>query len=348
MFSSSFTIATEFPNYFYFCNSFHCEFAGGIIARSVIYIGKYATNRIQKAFDNAAEIPVGNLSRIVIMSDCHRGCGSNADNLMKNKNIYLAALSHYFKDGYTCIELGDGDELWENRNFEDIVEAHLDVFKLLAKFHEQNRFFMVYGNHDIVKKSGRWVKENMFVYYDTQKKQLLPLLPNIKVHEAVVLKHKRTGGKTLLLHGHQADFFNGTLYPLARFLVRYLWRPLETIGATDPASAAKNNVKKHLVEENLIGWLNKTGESGNKAAMIAGHTHRSMFPEAGEPAYFNDGCCVYAGMITTIEIQNGMIYLVKWSVQVRGDGVLSVMRGIIGGPVPLEKFFTVSETELEL
>lgn len=293
-----------------------------------------AIRRIQKAFDTATELAVGNLSRIVIISDCHRGDGGNADDFARNKNIYHAALSHYYKDGFTCIELGDGDELWENRHFGDIIEAHLDTFNLLAKFHEQNRLFLVYGNHDIVKKSERWVRDNMFVYYDERRKQFAPLFPNIKVHGAIVLKHKQKDGKIFLLHGHQADFFNDTLYPVSRFLVRYVWRPLETIGVTNPTSASRNNGRKNLVEENLTLWAKEKNIS-----LIAGHTHRGMFPETGGAAYFNDGCCVHTGMITAIEIQYGMLYLVKWSVQARGDNVLFVAREIIGGPEPLEKYF---------
>lgn len=293
-----------------------------------------AMKRIQRAFDKATELTVGNLSRIVIISDCHRGDGGNADDFAKNKNIYHAALSHYYKGGFTCVELGDGDELWENGYFSDIIEAHLETFKLLAKFHEQDRLFLVYGNHDAVKKSGRWVRDNMFFYYDERKEQLAPLFPNVKVHGAIVLSHKIKDGKILLLHGHQADFFNDTLHPLSRFLVRYLWRPLEIVGVTDPTSASKSSGRKNLVEKNLIRW-----SKNNNVTLIAGHTHRDMFPEAGGAAYFNDGCCVHAGMITAIEIQYGMIYLVKWSVQARDDKADFVAREIIGGPEPLEKYF---------
>lgn len=296
----------------------------------------FAVKRIQKAFDEAVCLPVGNLSRIVIISDCHRGIGDNADNFARNENIYLAALSHYFKEGFTCIELGDCDELWENRRFDNIVEAHPEAFSLLSRFHEQNRLYMVYGNHDIVKKDARWVRKNMFVRYDARKKQPVPLFPDIKVYKAITLMHSQTGGKLFLLHGHQADFLNDTLHPLARLLVRYIWRPLQIIGVTDPTSASKNNGKKHLVEENLIRWIKA---NNNSAALIAGHTHRSMFPEAGEAAYFNDGCCVHTGMITSIEMQYGMLYLVKWSVQTGSGNVLFFAREIIEGPVPLKRFF---------
>jgi hypothetical protein len=39
------------------------------------------------------------------------------------------------------------------------------------------------------------------------------------------------------------------------------------------------------------------------------------FEEAGtsSPCYFNDGCCCYDNGITAIELDKGMIRLVKWN-----------------------------------
>ena len=68
--------------------------------------------RISKVFEGAYEIPLYNDSKIVLMSDCHRGAGDWSDNFLKNQNIYFSALMNYYKEGYTYIELGDGDELW--------------------------------------------------------------------------------------------------------------------------------------------------------------------------------------------------------------------------------------------
>lgn len=76
-------------------------------------------------------------------------------------------LSHYYQSGFSYIELGDGDELWENRNMTQIIDVHSDVFWLLSRF-------------------------------------------------------------------YQADFFNSVLWRLTRFLVRYVWRPLEHFGVLDP------------------------------------------------------------------------------------------------------------------
>lgn len=76
-------------------------------------------------------------------------------------------LSHYYQSGFSYIELGAGDELWENWNMTQIIDVHSDVFWLLSRF-------------------------------------------------------------------YQADFFNSVLWRLTRFLVRYVWRPLEHFGVLDP------------------------------------------------------------------------------------------------------------------
>jgi len=53
-------------------------------------------------------------SRFVLFSDAHRGDGSGADDFAANSLIFKCALDHYLAQGFTLIELGDGEELWEN------------------------------------------------------------------------------------------------------------------------------------------------------------------------------------------------------------------------------------------
>ena len=79
-----------------------------------------ADSRFAKAFMQAPTLPLDGRSRYVLFSDCHRGTGTSGDNFLKNQHLYFAALQHYLKEGYTYVELGDGDELWENRSFSQI------------------------------------------------------------------------------------------------------------------------------------------------------------------------------------------------------------------------------------
>ena len=74
--------------------------------------------RLNKLLEKSETIPIDDNSKLVFFSDCHRGVGGGADDFAHNQLICIAALKHYLKEGFTYIELGDGDELWENKDFE--------------------------------------------------------------------------------------------------------------------------------------------------------------------------------------------------------------------------------------
>lgn len=294
----------------------------------------YTSKSLSQVLKSAEEIPFDDSSRIVLMSDCHRGDGSWADDFSRNQNLYFAALTHYYKQNYTYIELGDGDELWENSKLSDIINVHSDVFWLLSKFFKEGRLYFIFGNHDIAKKNERLIKDNLYYYYDEREKKKIPLFKNIKLHEGLILKHTVTGGKILLLHGHQVDFLNDKMWMLCRFLVKYVWKPLELFGVNDPTNTAQNYEKRRSVEKKLVEWVTR-----EKQMIIAGHTHRPVFSEAGEPPYFNDGSCVHPRCITGIEIAEGNIKLVKWNVKTKNDGTLFVGREVLAGPRRLKDYF---------
>lgn len=294
-----------------------------------------ASKRLSQVFSTSKVVPFDDSSRIVIMSDCHRGNGSWGDNFSNNQNLFFAALYYYYENDYTYIELGDGDELWENRAIEDIMQAHSDAFWLMSLFYKDNRLYMMYGNHDIVKKDPQYAQTKCKAFYCDSVNSHLALFPGIKITEGLILRYRNSNFSLFLTHGHQGDFLNDKLWKLARFLVRYLWRPLELIGIKDPTSAAKNNKVKNTIENNLINWSNK-----NNQILICGHTHRPVFPRPGEAKYFNDGSCVHPRCITALEIRNSTIALVKWSVMTRPDRTLYVGREVLEGPVDLLEYFS--------
>lgn len=293
-----------------------------------------AHKRINRVYNSAEQLSFDDTSRIVLISDCHRGDGGWADDFSKNQNLYFYALTHYYNENYTYIELGDGDELWENKNMSDIKSAHTDVFWLLSKFYKKGRIHFLLGNHDIVKRKDKFVSDNLYKYYDEHEKKQLPLFENINIYEGLILNYLVTGDKILLIHGHQGDLLNDYLWRFARFLVRYVWRPLEMIGVNNPTSPAQNYSKKEKVSRLLYNWSKK-----ERKMMIAGHTHKPVFPDVGDTLYFNDGSCVHPRCITAIEIINGNIMLVKWSIRTREDATLYVGREILAGPVALTEFF---------
>jgi UDP-2,3-diacylglucosamine pyrophosphatase LpxH len=290
--------------------------------------------RISAIFEAAIQVPFDDTSRIVLMRDCHRGDGGQADEFRKNRASYQAALMHYFDKNYIYVEIGDGDELWENKNYYDIIHANSNIFKLLSRFYQEKRLYFIFGNHDIEKRSDAFVQDQLYRYYSEHERRSYPLFEHLKVHEGIVLCHRDTNDKILLIHGHQVDFLNNELGRLARFLVRYLWRPLNVYGVNDPTRAAKNYKKKEKVDRRLISWVRST-----KHMLIAGHTHRSIFPEIGQLPYFNDGSSVHPSCITAIEIVDGNIRLVKWSMKAKEDGTLYVGRDVLAGPSRVLDYF---------
>lgn len=292
--------------------------------------GKHLTD----VYKNADEVLIDHNSKIVIFSDCHRGEGNWGDNFFNNQNLYFAALNYYYDSGFMYIELGDGDELWENRSMEDIKYTYSHIFWLLSKFYEKNRLHMLYGNHDIVKKDKSFANKHFDYYYDESQKKYISLFPGIKIKEGLILRFKDSSNKIFLAHGHQVDFLNYTIWKFARFLVRYVWRPFELAGIRNPTSPAKSYDKKVKIELKLMDWCTE-----QKQMLIAGHTHRPVFPEPGEPLYFNDGSCIHPRCITAIEIESSSISLVKWNVQVRKDRSLYVERVVLSGPMSLNDYF---------
>ncbi|MDR0838472.1 MAG: metallophosphoesterase family protein [Oscillospiraceae bacterium] len=288
-------------------------------------------NHIDRAYANARVMDFDDSARIVIMSDCHRGYGGWADSFSVNQNNYFAALRYYERNMFTYFELGDGDELWENRRFSDISAVHCHVFWLLAKLYDEGRLVMLYGNHDIEKKQKPGL---MNTYYDATKTEACPLFPGMTVYESVVLRRRPDREEIFLLHGHQADFLNDSLWPLARFLVRHLWKPLQVVGIKAPATGSVHTRARDKTEKLLSGWA-----SANRTLMIAGHTHRPVFPEPGQSLYLNDGSCVHPRCITAIELASGSVSLVKWSNKTKPDGTLYVGRDVLAGPYRVASYY---------
>lgn len=290
------------------------------------------TKRLDKVFTESKRVPLEEDKKIFIMSDCHRGSGDSYDNFSKNRNIFEAALKHYYNEGFTYVELGDGDDMWEVDNCQDIVNEHIDAFKMLKKFNDAGRLVMIYGNHDTSKNSPEVFKNCFSTYYNPETKQHEYLLNNIRVYESLVLVYK--GKEIFLVHGHQADLLNSTFWRLSRFLVRRVWRPLEHIGLKDPTGGARKYHVSNSVEKKLRKWSTE-----NNTILISGHTHRPVFPDVENNLYFNDGSCIHPNGITCIEIENGKITLVKWTTKLNKDNTIYVAREVINGSEDILSFY---------
>ena len=290
--------------------------------------------RILAAYKGAKRLQIDDASKLVLFSDTHRGRGSGADEFARNQKLYHTALRHYYREGYTYIELGDGDELWQERHMWEITAEYDHIFGLLALLYREGRLHMLYGNHDKAKSDEKWVRQNLQTYYPRRETTPSPLFPGIAVEEAILLTHRETGGEILLLHGHQADFFNDRLWRLGRFLVRYLWQPLELVGFRNPFETGQNYKRRTIVEKILAGWGEK-----NRQTIVAGHTHRPVFPQKASGKYYNTGSSVHTRYITALELAAGAIALVKWEVAAREDGSLHIAKEMLSDARPLREVF---------
>lgn len=289
--------------------------------------------RLDKALENAPVIEFDENSKFIIFGDVHRGDNSMSDEFAHNQNLYYYALMQYYNQGYTYIEVGDGDELWEHAKFNHIRSAHSDVFCILKDFFDDQRFILLYGNHNMYLKNPHYVEKYLQEFEDEFFDEKSSLFPDIQVHEGVVLKYKKTGQKFLTIHGHQGDLMNDQLWLISMLMLRYFWRFMHIVGFQNPSSPAKNRVKRHKIETSFTKWINK-----NQVNIICGHTHRPKFPKANKSGYFNTGCCIHPRCINGIEINHGMIMLVDWRIRPNDKGELTISKKIIRGPIPIEAF----------
>jgi predicted phosphodiesterase len=293
-------------------------------------------SRITRAYKTARRISFNDSSKFILFSDCHRGDNSFADDFANNRNIYFHALKYYYTNGHTYCELGDGDELWENIDFQSILEAHKNVYELMKLFFAEDRLHRLVGNHDMVYLKKRFVEKNLYSYFNKVTGQDDPLFPGITFPEGLILEHEETGQEIFMMHGHQADWMNYVGWKFNRFMVRALWRQLQIFGIGDPTSPAKNYKELIKVERRCKSWI----VNNKNLFTIIGHTHRPRFPEPGEIAFFNDGSCVHPRSITGLEIENGAISLIKWQIATSDDGTLKVIRVLLEGPQKLINYKT--------
>ena len=291
-------------------------------------------HRLDKAYNTTKIIPFDDDSKFILFSDCHRGDNSFADDFAHNRDVYVNALTHYLEAGFSYCELGDGDELWETQKFDAIFQAHKDVYLLLKKFHDAKRLHMIWGNHDMVYKNPTYVKKNLSTYFDKETRGKVDLFPGIEYHESIRLEHKTTKQILFLTHGHQADWWNYIFWRWSRFLVRFLWKPLNLMGVSDPTSPAKNHKGLIKIEQRAKKWISEN----NNTFTITGHTHRPRFPQPGNIPFFNDGSCVHPRSITGLEIEKGTISLIKWHVSTNKEGILQITKTILEGPVNLNAY----------
>lgn len=293
----------------------------------------YTEYKLDKAYEGAKHVSLDDSSRIVIFSDAHRGDGSFTDEFAPNENIFLHALQYYYSEGYSLIENGDSEDLWLNNDFKYIYYAHPDVYELLRKFHKQNRYTMIYGNHNVIMRNENYTKAHFWTVFDFNIGEEVPFLDDLVPLEALRLHYLDFKDDIFILHGNQGDLINDELWMGSRFFLRKLWRHLRSIGFQSPVSPARSEQRRHKIEKIYSKWIEK-----NDQMTIVSHTHRPRFSRPGDIPYFNTGSATRPRRVQAIEILGGSISLVEWHIRPTPLGILQVKRKIVDGPKALSKY----------
>jgi UDP-2,3-diacylglucosamine pyrophosphatase LpxH len=249
-----------------------------------------AHRRLSQVFERAARVSVDDGSRFVFFADCHRGDRGRSDAFARNSDLFLHALRHYYRRGFTYVEVGDGDELWQNRRFADVRRAYGRVFDLFHAFAQQQRLHLIVGNHDIQRGRRDRVDKDGLV-----------------AREGLVLKHAVTGQQVFVVHGHQADFKSDRLAFVSEIAVRAL-KQVQRLGLARYANLPRDVWSQCKTDRWIRQWAH-----ARRQAVICGHTHRPSCASYGAPPYFNTGSCLAPGAITGLEVQNGQISLIRWT-----------------------------------
>lgn len=285
-----------------------------------------------------------NSARIVIMSDIHKGARNEADDFFPALDNYIAAACYYNDNKFTYVALGDVEELWEN-DIKSVCEKNNDTFLVEREFVADDRLVKIFGNHDMywantITSPKPWL-EKMYG-------KAVPVCEGLLIN----FEGMETPLRLFLTHGHQGDaqsdgnrfskWFVANIWsrvqsyldvkinsPSKDFLLRdkhnimmYEWaaKHRHTILITGhthkPVFASLNHLEKLKLD---LAEAVRQQDAQRVNALQEAITLRQQEHSAPEgyimkkPSYFNSGCCCFDdGDITTLEIENGEIRLVKW------------------------------------
>ncbi|GGI25866.1 metallophosphoesterase [Pedobacter mendelii] len=284
--------------------------------------------------------------KFIIFSDQHKGARDFSDDFALAEKNYLQALAYYNNENYKYINLGDSEELWENL-MESVIKHNKKTFDAEKLFINRNAFTKIFGNHDLYWDNDPLSQFNLKRIYDKviriYEGAILRFYFNNKPFDV------------FLTHGHQGDlqsdgnwfskWFVSTIWaPLQAYLkinpntpaydnqlktvhnsLMYSWvseqknMALITGHTHQPVFASLTHLERLYVKiekaekennltdvNSLTAELNKLVSKGEKAPEFKNY----------KSAYFNSGCCCFNdGDITGIEIESGLIRLIKWSRQ---------------------------------
>ncbi|MEO6960585.1 MAG: metallophosphoesterase [Puia sp.] len=283
---------------------------------------------------------------VIILSDQHRGARDGSDDFAVCEASYLAALEYYNRQQFHYINLGDCEELWENSIF-GIMKHNQTEFDFEKKFLERNAYWKVFGNHDLFWDNDPLASFYLKKIYGTA----VPIFTGIVLHAVlsdgehvdIFCTHGHQGDRQSDGNPFSKWFVSYIWGPMQSLLGININSPsandnlktLHNMYMYDWSAAQKNvilvtghthqpvfNSLTHL--ERLYYKLEEAHSAQDAATVrqveaeiprlkreygFVNHGFKNM-----KPSYFNSGCCCFEdGTITGIEISQGFIRLIKWS-----------------------------------
>ncbi|WP_231491853.1 metallophosphoesterase [Pedobacter sp. Leaf170] len=288
--------------------------------------------------------------KYIIFSDQHKGARDFADDFALAEKNYLKALEFYNQEGFHYLNLGDSEELWENL-MESVIKHNQKTFDLERKFIERNAFTKIFGNHDLYWDNDPLSSFNLNRIYGQSIRIYEGAILRFNIEDKNL--------DIFLTHGHQGDlqsdgnwfskWFVSTIWaPFQSYLkinpntpaydnqlktvhnaLMYNWVEKENNVALITGHTHQPVFASLTHLERLYYKIQFAEQQKNEAetALLKGELNKLIGKGEEMPAlkkyksaYFNTGCCCFNdGDITGIEIENGLVRLIKWSYKNRTD-----------------------------
>jgi len=204
--------------------------------------------------------------RLIVLSDHHRGNRDAADDFLRCEGAYRAALGWYLEAGHTLALLGDVEELWECRA-PGPLDNYGDILALEREFHDRDRLWRFFGNHDIVWSGRRAVDKHLASRFHKP----------IEILEAVKLDVYDGGarlGRLFVVHGHQGTLDSDVLRPFAMIPVRYVWPAVQRKVKFASTTPARDFDLRAAHDAAMFAWARGHRD---RPVIVCGHTHKPIF-----------------------------------------------------------------------
>lgn len=285
--------------------------------------------------------------KFIIFSDQHKGGRNGADDFVLAEQNYMAALEYYNNHEFCLICLGDCEELWEN-TLGKVKDSYPKTFEAEKKFIERKSFVKILGNHDLYWANDPFAWWQLKKIYGVEVKiyEAVVLAVTIGGRALRIFCTHGHQGDAQSDGNWFSKFFVARIWaPLQAYLrinpntaaynnekkslhneIMYEWSAVQkdtlliTGHTHQPVFISLTHIERLYRELQIAKIKNDRAEIVKVEAEI--RKREKEFAAVAvdyltmKPSYFNSGCCCFIdGDITGIEIENGAIGLIKWTLE---------------------------------